>query len=63
MINCKNTLVSTKSFKIVNADRYDNFFGTGIEAMAMRWIKGGELHGKNMLGEIYMKERSSYENH
>ena len=55
---CKSLLLSSKPFKIVNADRYDKYFGSGIDAKSMRWIKSGELHGKNVLGEIYMKERS-----
>ena len=57
LIQCKASLLFSGTQNIVNADRYDNFFGSGIDACSMRWIKSGASHGKNMLGEIYMKKR------
>ena len=56
---CKVKLLCTGTVDIINADRYDNYWGTGIDAGSMRWIKSGELHGRNMLGQLYMRERET----
>jgi predicted NAD-dependent protein-ADP-ribosyltransferase YbiA (DUF1768 family) len=50
----KQALKNTGSLTLINADKCDTFFGTGENKHVVRWLKEGDIPGRNYLGNILM---------
>ena len=53
----KDSLISSGTVQLLNADCYDTFWGVGLNYKSVRWTKESDLCGRNHLGVILMDMR------